>query len=80
MRMLRAIFLAGVILALAGSAFADKGGIPNSNGNGKGKDGGTYAAPELNLNHPLEYGLLVIAGGSVVLLERRRRRRRAIDR
>ena len=79
MRTLRATFLAGVILALAGSAFADKGGIPNSNSNGKGKDGGTYSAPELNLNHPLEYGLLAITGGSLVLLERRRRRRRAVD-
>ena len=78
MRAIRVIFLACLICALAGSAFA-KNDKDNGNG-GKGKDGGTYAAPELNLNHPLEYGLLAIAGGSVVLLERRRRRRRTVDR
>jgi hypothetical protein len=76
MRAIRVIFLACLICALAGSAFAKN----DKDNGGKGKDGGTYAAPELNLNHPLEYGLLAIAGGSVVLLERRRRRRRTVDR
>jgi hypothetical protein len=76
MRALRVILLACFICVLAGNAFAkndkDKGG--------KGKDGGTYPAPELNFNGPLEYGLLAIAGGSVVLLELRRRRRLVVDR
>jgi hypothetical protein len=83
MRALRIIFLAGLIFALAGSAFAsNKGGNGNGNGgygngNGNGNIGKGYQAPEFDLSGPLKYGLLVIAGGSVVLLERRRRRRRA---
>lgn len=76
MRVFRLIFLASLICALAGSAFA-KNDKPSG---GKGKDGGTYAAPELNHNGPLDYGLLAITGGSLVLLERRRMRRRAVDR
>ena len=81
MRALRIIFLAGLIFALAGSAFAgNKNGNGNGgwgNGNGNGNVGKGYQAPEFDLSGPLKYGLLVIAGGSVVLLERRRRRRRA---
>jgi hypothetical protein len=82
MRALRIIFLACMIFALAGSAFANnKGGNGNGgygNGNGNGNVGKGYQAPEFDLSGPLKYGLLVIAGGSVVLLERRRRRRRAL--
>ncbi|HEY2485175.1 MAG TPA: hypothetical protein VGI36_08495 [Candidatus Binataceae bacterium] len=79
MRALRIIFLAGLIFALAGSAFAsNKGGNGNGGyGNGNGNSGKGYQAPEFDLSGPLKYGLLAIAGGSVVLLERRRRRRRA---
>jgi hypothetical protein len=82
MRALRVIFLACLIFALAGSAFAsNKGGNGNGgygNGNGNGNIGKGYQAPEFDFSGPLKYGLLVIAGGSVVLLERRRRRRRAL--
>ena len=80
MRVLRVIFLASLILVLAGTAFAknDKGDKDEGGKWGKGKPGETYAAPEFNFNGPLKYGLLVIAGGSVVLLERRRRRRQAL--
>jgi hypothetical protein len=79
MRGLRVIFLASLIFALAGSAFAktDKGNNGNGNGNGGNKgDGQTYAAPEFNFSGPLKYELLVLAGGAVLLQERRRRRHR----
>jgi hypothetical protein len=71
MRTLRVIFLAGLIFALAGSAFAGN----NQDGNSQG--GKTYTAPEFDFHGPLKYELLVVAGGAVLLLERRRRRRRA---
>ena len=82
MRVFRVIFFASLIFVLAGPAFAkndkDKGDKDWGGNGGKGKGGVTYAAPEINFDGPLKYGLLVIAGGSVVLLERRRRRRRAL--
>lgn len=83
MKTLRVIFLACMIFALAGSAFAknDKGNNGNGNGNGgnNGSKGNSqsYTAPEFDFSGPLKYELLVIAGGAVLLLERRRRRRRA---
>jgi hypothetical protein len=82
MKVLRVISLACLIFVLAGPAFAkndkDKGDKGWGGNGGKGKGGETYAAPEINFDGPLKYGLLVIAGGSVVLLERRRRHRRAL--
>jgi hypothetical protein len=76
LRTLRVIIFAGIIFALAGSAFAGtqnpQGGTGNQTGNSQG-----YLAPELDFKGPLKYELLVIAGGAVLLLERRRRRRRA---
>ena len=80
MRVFRVIFLACLIFALAGSAFAkndkDKG---DKGWGGKGsKDGEKYEAPEFNFSNSFNYELLVMVGGSVVLLERRRRRRRAL--
>jgi hypothetical protein len=83
MRTLRVIFLASLIFALAGSAFAknDKGNNGNGNGNGGNNgsksNGQSYTAPEFNFAGSLKYELLVLAGGAVLLLERRRRRRRA---
>ena len=81
MRALRVIFLACMIFALAGSAFADgQGGNQGGNspgGNNNSQGGTAYKAPELDFSGPLKYELLVIAGGAVLLLERRRRRRRA---
>ena len=68
MRALRVIFLASLIFALTGSAFAGN----NQGGNSQG-----WIAPELDFSGPLKYELLVVAGGAVLLLERRRRRRRA---
>ena len=82
MRVFRVIFLACLIFALAGTAFAkndkDKGDKGWGGEDGKGKWGEPYKAPEINFDGPLKYGLLAIAGCSVVLLERRRRRRRAL--
>jgi len=76
MRTLRVIFLAGLIFALAGSAFAGNNqGGNNQDGNSQG--GKSYTAPEFDFHGPLKYELLVVAGGAVLLLERRRRRRRA---
>jgi hypothetical protein len=76
MRALRVIFLASLIFALTGSAFAGN----NQGGNSQGNQGGNsqgWIAPELDFSGPLKYELLVVAGGAVLLLERRRRRRRA---
>jgi hypothetical protein len=82
MKALRVIFLACMIFALAGSAFAGQGGNSqgggNGNQNGNSQGGKAYLAPELDFKGPLKYELLVIAGGAVLLLERRRRRRRAL--
>jgi len=85
MRALRVIFLACLIFALAGSAYAknDKGNNGNGNGgnNGSKANGQSYAAPEFNFSGPLKYELLVLAGGAVLMLERRRRRHRlSLDR
>jgi hypothetical protein len=78
MRALRVIFLAYLIFALAGSAFAknDKGNNGNGNGSGNKGDSQSYAAPEFNFGGPLKYELLALAGGVVLLLQRRRRRHR----
>jgi hypothetical protein len=74
MKALRVIFLACMIFAFAGPAFAAGGnqGNQNQGGNNQG-----YQAPELDLKGSFKYELLVIAGAGVLLLERRRRRRRA---
>jgi len=79
MRVFRVIFLACLVLALAGSAFAknDKDKGDRGWGDKGGKNSTRYEAPEFNFSNSFKYELLVIAGGSVVLLERRRRRRRA---
>jgi hypothetical protein len=82
MKALRVIFLACMIFALAGSAFAGgqqgqqrQQGQPGQQGGWGG--GKSYTAPELDFKGPLKYELLIIAGAGVILLERRRRRRRA---
>ena len=79
MRVFRGIFLACLIFALAGSAFAknDKDKGDKGWGGKGGKDGQKYEAPEFNFSNSFKYELLVMVGGGVVLLERRRRRRRA---
>ena len=78
MKVFRVIFLACLVLVLAGNTFAknDKGGKYEGGKGGKG--GESYEAPEFNFNGPLKYELLVVAGVGVLLLERQRRRRRAL--
>ena len=77
MRALRVIFLACMIFALAGSAFAGSQGGNSQGGNNNNQGGGAWTAPELDFSGPLKYEVLVVAGVAVLLLERRRRRRRA---
>ena len=81
LRILRVIFLACMIFALAGSAFAsgtqNSGNTGTQNGGNTGPQNGQgYQAPELDFKGPLKYELLVIAGAGILLLERRRRHRR----
>jgi hypothetical protein len=77
MRVFRVIFLASLIVVMAGSAFAKNDKDKDKGWSGKGGKGGEkYQAPEFNFGNSFKYELLVMVGGSLVLLERRRRRHR----
>ena len=73
MKALRVIFLAGLISALAGGAFA--GTNPNGT-NQNGTNQNVVAAPEIDFHGSFKWEMLLLAGGGILLLERRRRRRR----
>ena len=71
--MLKSILTAMTIISIGATtaAFADKGGVPND-GNGKDKDKGSVAAPEMDPATATS-ALILLAGGLAVVRGSRRK-------